>query len=188
MAKYEIFWARGDYRARQMDANAEGCQLYIEQHFNALPNDSQDSIRDNPALVIVGSNSSKKSRDLGLLYTSHISQMFKNRDGGLLVGPARGNWNVYYARCPSLLLEPLFCSDPTQASIIKSSQGQAKLAEAVCLIIRSHLPNGGKVAFSVGHKYRPSAPHDRGAVLVGGGTEADYAEIVLELAERMLHE
>ena len=43
------------------------------------------------------------------------------------------------------------------------------------------------IAFSVGHKYKTSNPNDRGAALVGGGTEAEFAEKVLRKAEEMLH-
>lgn len=42
------------------------------------------------------------------------------------------------------------------------------------------------IAFSVGHKGKKTRPNDRGAPVVGGGMEADYAEKVLEKAKVVL--
>ena len=52
--------------------------------------------------------------------------------------------------------------------------------------IQRFFPDGGLIAFSVGHKYKKSSPNDRGADLAGGGSEADYAEKVLKKAAVML--
>jgi uncharacterized protein YgiM (DUF1202 family) len=41
---------------------------------------------------------------------------------------------------------------------------------------------------SVGHKYKTSQPHDRGASVYGGGTEADYAELLLIEVDKKLRE
>ena len=87
---------------------------------------------------------------------------------------------------PAVLLEPLFASNPQQAEIIRSKSGQAVLAQILAESIRRFFPKGGLVAFSVGHKYKTSAPNDRGAPLAGGGDEADFAEKVLEKAAQIL--
>ena len=44
------------------------------------------------------------------------------------------------------------------------------------------------IGFSVGHKYKSANPGDRGAPVLGGGWEADYAEAVLEKAKVLLGE
>lgn len=185
--KYQIYWATGATRTRQMDAGREGCIAYVEHHFNALEKDNPDTQADNPALALVGSNASIRSFTWAHTYTKLISAEFGIRNAGVIRGPKRGNWNVYYTKCPAILVEPLFCSDPEQAKLIKSDGGQARLAYCLARSIRETFPEGGKVAFSVGHKYRPPPRgRDLGAPVFGGGWEADYAEKVLQLAAKDL--
>lgn len=87
---------------------------------------------------------------------------------------------------PAILLEPLFASNPRHADIIRSDEGQTRLARILVESIQRFLPDGGLVAFSIGHKGKRSRPNDRGASVLGGGMEADYAEIVLKKAQTML--
>ena len=87
---------------------------------------------------------------------------------------------------PAILLEPLFASNPRHAEIIRSEVGQKRLARVLVASIQRFFPNGGLIAFSVGHKYKDSSPSDRGDAVVGGGTEADFAEQVLLKAKAML--
>lgn len=183
---YDVVWVKGDYRDRQLQANSLGCVCYVEAHFNALGQDDPDTQRDNPALCIVGANASTTSRNWAKWYTSAIAEEFGIRNGGILVGPRRGDFNLRYTSMPAVLLEPLFCSDATQAGIIKSADGQNRLARILTDSIRRFFPNGGKVAFSVGHKYKDSNPNDRGARILGGGWEAEYAEEVLYKAQGMI--
>lgn len=185
---YSIFWAKGDYRDRQLTANREGCVAYLEQHFNALANDDPSTQADNGALCIVGGNASETSKNWAAWYTREVAAEFGIRDNGVLVGPRRGDFNLRYTAMPAILVEPLFVSDPTQAEIARSEDGQERLARIIVASIRRFFPDGGKVAFSVGHKYKTSNPHDRGAPVVGGGTEAELAEEVLHRAARMLRD
>ena len=90
------------------------------------------------------------------------------------------------AAAPAVLLEPLFASHPQQAEAIRSEAGQAALARILAESIRRFFPDGGLIAFSVGHKYKTSSPNDRGVALAGGGTEADHAEKVLQKAAQLL--
>lgn len=87
---------------------------------------------------------------------------------------------------PAILLEPLFASNPQHADIIRSDDGQARLALILCDSIQRFFPKGGLIGFSVGHKYKPRNPPDRGAAVAGGGWEADFAEAVLQKAEAQL--
>jgi len=182
---YEIQWFRGDYGERQRAANAAGVVCYVEAHFNALAND-RPGMADNPALCIVGSNASATSRNWAAWFTAAVAAEFGIRDGGVLVGPKRGDWNVRLTAMPAILLEPLFVSDPEQAEIARSEQGQDRLARIIADSVRRFFPEGGPVGFSVGHKYKRSAPHDRGAPVHGGGTEAELAEQVLQRAAKLL--
>jgi len=182
---YEIVWCRGDYGDRQRSANAAGCVCYLEAHFNALANDRPGQ-SDNPSLCIVGSNASTTSRNWAAWFSARVAATFGIRDAGVLVGPKRGDWNVRLTAMPAILIEPLFVSDPEQAEIARSEAGQAKLAGVIAESIRRFFPDGGKVGFSVGHKYKRSAPNDRGAPVHGGGWEAELAEQVLKRAARLL--
>ena len=87
---------------------------------------------------------------------------------------------------PALLLEPLFGSNPQHAEWIRSESGQQRLAQILVESIQRFFPGGGLVGFSVGHKYKTSRPNDRGAAVAGGGTEADFAELVLQKAHTLL--
>lgn len=184
---YEVVWCKGDYPVRQAQANAAKCVCYVEQHFNAKLNDDPDTQKDNPALCIVSANASVTSRNWASFYVKAIAAEFGVGMAGVSVGPARGDANLRYTKMPAILLEPLFCSDPQQAALIRSAAGQRRLARVLVDSIRRFFPDGGKVGFSVGHKYKLASPYDRGAALHGGGiTEAECAEQVLLLAETLL--
>jgi hypothetical protein len=185
---YQVRFYKGAYFERQQAANADRAVAYVEHHFN-----SSSSPTANYAVVVVGSNASSTSRNWGRWYAKAVAEQFGTRvggDGGILVGgwDGRGDGNVKHTRMPAVLLEPLFASNPQQADLIRSDAGQAALARVLVESIRRFFPDGGLIAFSVGHKYKPASPNDRGAVLAGGGTEADHAEMVLEKAARLLTE
>jgi hypothetical protein len=183
---YTTKFYKGDYYQRQQAANADKAVAYVEHHFN-----SSSSDQANYAVVVVGSNASQTSRNWGRWYAKAVADQFGTRvagDQGILVGgwDGRGDANVKYTKMPALLLEPLFASNPQQADLIRSDSGQAALARILVESIRRFFPDGGLVAFSVGHKYKTSQPKDRGAALAGGGSEADYAEKVLKKAAALL--
>jgi hypothetical protein len=183
---YRVKFYKGDYLQRQQQANADQAVAYVEHHFN-----SSASEQANYAVVVVGSNASQTSRNWGRWYARAVADQFGTGvagDEGILVGGwnGRGDGNLKHTRMPALLLEPLFASNPQQAEIIRSAAGQAALARILAESIRRFFPDGGLIAFSVGHKYKTSSPDDRGAALAGGGTEADYAEKVLEQAAQLL--
>ena len=185
---YEVIWYKGDYPARQAKANADRAAVYIEHHFN-----STDNPNASYTCVIVGSNASRTSKEIGQSYAKKVSQVFGCKVGGvngLLIGGynGRGDGNIKRTNMPAVLLEPLFGSNPDQAEIIRSESGRQTLAEILVATIRHFFPNGGKIGFSIGHKYKPSNPNDRGAPILGGGTEADYAEDVLKRAEVLLND
>jgi hypothetical protein len=183
---YDVVFYRGDYRDRQRQANDDGAVCYVEHHFN-----SYASASVGYAVTIVGSNASPTSKNWGRWYARSVGETFGVPVGGsegIVVGGynGRGDANVRYTRMPAVLLEPLFASHPQHAASIRSESGRRRLAEVLADSIRRFFPDGGRVAFSVGHKYKASNPHDRGAAVVGGGTEADYAELVLEAARDLL--
>ncbi len=183
---YQVRFYSGDYLERQQKANADGAKLYYEQHFNS--SSSRDA---SYSCVVVGSNASNTSKNWGRWYAQAIAREFGNTVGGsdgILVGGfgGRGDGNVKHTNMPAILAEPLFASNPRHAEIIKGDDGQTRLARILVESIQRFLPQGGLVAFSIGHKGKRSAPNDMGAPVFGGGTEAQFAEIVLQKAQVML--
>lgn len=183
---YEVKFYKGNYSTRQNNANNDKAVAYVEHHFN-----SSSSGTASYAVVVTGSNASRTSKNWGRWYAKAVATFFGNKvggDDGLLVGGwnGRGDGNLKHTDMPAILLEPLFASNPQHADIIRSSTGQTDLARILVESIQRFFPDGGLIAFSVGHKYKKSNPNDRGASLAGGGTEADYAEEVLKKAKAML--
>jgi len=183
---YEVRFYKGDYPARQQAANQDQCVAYIEHHFN-----STAGTGGNYACVVVGSNASNTSKNWARWYARAVADSFGiglGGEQGVLVGGfnGRGDGNVKFTNMPAILVEPLFASNPDHAAWIKSDAGQERLAKILADSIQRCFPTGGRVAFSVGHRYKTSNPADRGAAVYGGGTEADYAEIVLQKAQSIL--
>ena len=183
---YQVRFYEGDYRVRQQKANDDNAVAYVEHHFN-----SSSSSSASYAVVITGSNASQTSKNWGSWYAKAVANFFGTQvggDDGIKVGgyDGRGDNNLKQTHMPAILLEPLFASNPQHANIIRSETGQNALARILVESIQRFFPNGGLIAFSVGHKYRTAKPNDRGASLVGGGEEADYAEKVLHKAAALL--
>ena len=183
---YKVKFYKGEYTDRQLAANRDGAVAYVEQHFN-----SSASPTSGYSVAIVGSNASQTSRNWGIWYAAAISEEFATKMGcetGIVVGGygGRGDGNIKFTSMPAILLEPLFASNPDQAEIIRSENGRERLAKVLADSIRQYFPKGGLIAFSVGHKYKTSSPNDRGAAVVGGGYEADFAEMVLIRAQALL--
>jgi hypothetical protein len=183
---YQIKFYDGEYKTRQENANADMAVAYVEQHFNSSSSPNADY-----SLVIVGSNASTTSKNWGRWYADAVSKEFGTEAGGdqgIVVGGfnGRGDGNLKHTKMPAILLEPLFVSNPSHAALVRDEQGQARLARVLVESIQRFFPNGGLIAFSIGHKGKPLNPTDRGAPVVGGGMEADYAERVLQKAKTML--
>lgn len=183
--KYTVRFFKGDYGSRQKAANAAGAVCYVEHHFNSAARSA------NYTVVVVADNASQQSKAWGRDYARRCAEAFGTAlggDVGLMVGGygGRGNANLSQTAMPAILLEPLFCSNPDHAALIRTPAGQHRLARILADSIKTAFPNGGVVAFSVGHKYKTSAPNDRGAAVLGGGTEADCAEQVMLLAKQLL--
>jgi hypothetical protein len=182
---YTVKFYKGDYIDRQSQANADKCVAYVEQHFNSFMSS------DNYTVVITGSNASQTSKNWGRWYAAAVARDFNipiGGDQGIVVGgyDGRGDGNLRHTKMPAILLEPLFASNPQQSEWIRSEDGQSRLARILCESIQRFFQEGGTIGFSVGHKYKTSNPGDRGASVIGGGWEADYAEAVLVKAKELL--
>lgn len=183
---YSVKLYKGDYLARQKQANADCCVAYVEHHFN-----SSESPTASYAVALTGANASQTSRNWGRWYAQAVAREFGVPVGGeqgIVVGgyDGRGDYNLRFTDMPAILLEPLFASNPQHAATLRSDDGQARLASILCDSIQRFFQKGGLIGFSVGHKYKTSRPNDRGAPVAGGGWEADFAEAVLQKARAQL--
>jgi hypothetical protein len=183
---YRVRFYKGDLLARQTQANRDGCVAYIEHHFN-----SSENAAANYAVALTGSNASQTSRNWGRWYAQAVAREFGipvGGDQGIKVGgyDGRGDFNLRFTSMPAILLEPLFASNPMHADWIRSETGQMRMAQILCDSVQRFFQQGGLIGFSVGHKYKETSPHDRGAPIHGGGMEADFAEKVLERTKVLL--
>jgi len=204
MSKYEILWVadennRRDYRDRQLYANSKGAVAYVAGHHNSkvytvdVDGDGvadMDSVglADNPTMVIVCDNASRTSQEMGSYFAKECSKAFKVplfQQRGHLPGLRvlkrgdRAYFNLYYTKMKAVLLEPLWVSDGELAMLAQSEDAQDKIAKIIENMIRKFFPNGGLIAFDVGHLYKASSRLDRGAPVVGTGGRVGEADLVL---------
>lgn len=196
MAKYEVIWVadaenpRG-YRERQFHANARGCDCYIEGHFNAKMYD-RPGMQDNPSTVLVSDNSSSKTRQMAAEFSLTVAEEWGFRSAGVTVleRGERAYWNTFYASGQSLLLEPLYVSDPDQAELAQDPEVLRRIGHFIAEMVRKHYPDGAKIGLSPGHFFKPDAPGDKGAPVHGREyedcAEADLSFAYLQLAKEYL--
>ncbi len=178
---YDICFYKGEYEARQKQANTDGCVGYVEAHYNY-----SSELESNYTLVLCGNGDAQGSRKWGRLFAGLIAREFDTAlagEQGVFMG---GSPNLVHAQMPAILLKPLFLSNPLHAMWIRNPAGQARQARMLVYSIKQMFPEGGRIGFSVGHRYRPSEPGDEGYPVFGGGTEAAYAEMMLRRAAIML--
>lgn len=183
-AHYTVKFYRGDYRDRQEKAYKDGAICYIEEHFNAT-----DDPGTNYALVLTAEGASDFTGKWAQDYVDRVAAKFsipKGYDNGIKVvkDGDRGYGNLRYSKMPAILLEPFFISNSEGLKWAESRQDD--LAGIILDSIRECFPNGGLVAFSVGHRYKVSNPADNGAVPAEGKYETIYNESVLKKAAQIL--
>jgi hypothetical protein len=183
---YKVKFYKGDYFDRQDQANKDKCVAYVEHHFNSSSNPGAGY-----SVVITGSNASQTSKNWGRWYAAAVAREFDisiGGDQGIVAGGygGRGDYNLRFTDMPAILLEPMFASNPQHAQWICSESGQTRLATILCESIQRFFQEDGLIGLSVGHKYKTSNPGDRGTQVSGGGSEADYAEAVLEKTKTLL--
>jgi len=174
------------YFRRQREANRIGAICYVEQHFNS-GSDSADY-----GMVLTAPKPSAMTLALATAYTAALRRSCKI---GLFYGPVpeapgvlpggfngRGMGNLRWLKIPGILVEPIFVSNAVQARWLKV-EGVPLLARTLNIAIRKTFPDGGIVAFSVGH-----VPPDPGAKIVNGGWEHDWAIKVLKTAKVLLED
>lgn len=148
--RYSVLQCRGPVRYRQTLASDRGVICYAEAHLNASSNPKAQH-----GFVIAGSTTPKSTEEWADAYLSRIAETFGVKTYGVKKG-IRGSGNVHWVKwpTPTMLLEPLFVSDPIMAARITSGEGLDALGRCLAGSIRATFPDGGLVGLSIGHAYR----------------------------------
>lgn len=167
MPTYTIRRVTGDYRARQREANAWPADLYVEIHGDGS---TDPSVCRSSA--IVASNASRASLAAADTYAAMMAAANPHHQGGPRVHVAkrqdRGWGNLYYTAMPAILAEIGHVSHPGFIRWL-DGPGVDVCALALVMTILSALPDGGRVALSIGHVGKTSSPRDRGAPAADDG-------------------
>ncbi|MEQ8170631.1 MAG: N-acetylmuramoyl-L-alanine amidase, partial [Candidatus Eremiobacterota bacterium] len=150
---YKVKFYRGDYRDREEKANEDGAICYVEQHFNSTGGDPNT----NYTMVLITTGSSDFTRTWAEYYMNRVSEQFqlkkwKGTGIKVLVQGDRGYGNLKYLKMPAILPEPFLICNSTGLEWAKTRQDE--LAQILVDSIYKFFPEGGLVAFSVGHKYK----------------------------------
>lgn len=183
MPHYEVRFFTGDYTPRQSAANAWGASLYVEQHLNDDDNPAVDYTTAILARESAGRQKFQDSMRWARRYCELASSALGLKNAGPKPGGygGRGEGNVRVFKGPAILVEPCFGTSSRSGPRVKTAEGVELLAVALVASIREVLPQGGKVALSIGHKGKTGRhADDTGSKLFGGGWEADVAEAVLK--------
>jgi len=185
--RYSVWRARGPLWQRQIDANRAGCLCAVEQHFNAHTDRSV-----NYAMALIDNAGSFMSKAWGAAYAARVAREFDIPDRGVVRTTGRGSYNVRFYKCPAILVEPGFVSNPEFAAIVQTGEGIDAVARCLVDSIVTCFPEGGLVALSVGHKYRggkddPGAPVYQGALVdPETDSETELNDLVINVVEQML--
>lgn len=197
---HRITFFTGDSKARQYEANALDVDFYVEYHFNHYARTSSYT------LVRVPVPPKQKSLAFAKMHANLVHQVFDiplydkvmddpelnmagNHKGVLFCKRGSRDANSFMmADAPSVLIEPMFLSNPEHVDILLNADGQRKLAHILAHSIRETFPERAHIGFSVGHKYQRGLPMDRGCCAVNHPefTEADFADNIMREAAFML--
>jgi hypothetical protein len=161
-----------EYGERRDAARDAGCAVHLQFHFNAGGG--------KRSLTMVTNAADSRCRTLAAEISHAAADIFHITDDGVrtLARDDRG-WVCIGDELSGIVLEPFFGDMAAQAAIAQTPQAREAYARAIADGIRKHYPADAKIALTLGHKYKPSNPDDRGASLVGGGDEASWNEPII---------
>ena len=167
---------------RQNAANKDHAICYVEQHLNSF------NASANHGMALIALNGSMRSlkwaNNYCILLQSAMKGLISFAHPKRLASGERGGSCIKYTNMPAILTEPLFVSNPSHVTFLRTG-GVRVLAQVLANSIMSTFPDGGLVALSIGHGYRGKL--DAGAPVVGAiGDECEtyYNEkIIIATAE-----
>lgn len=182
---YRTMILRGDYSKREYDANVAHADAVWHQHVNSFNSSAAY------ALVEVARPVTERELAVAKAAADGYARIF---GGGLGSGDGvkvledgdRAEYIIDNNR-EAYISEPAFGSNPAQARMLADPAVQRAIAQVNVDALRAHYPDGALIALSVGHKYKTSAPNDRGCVIVGTGLmEADVNEAIIGYMAELL--
>lgn len=164
--KFSVLECRGPVRHRQQLASERRVICYAEGHLNAFATQRDEHGNRKPSpqygFVITGKNVSQNAEDWAEAYLSRIAETFGVATKGIVRGvPGSGCVQWVKWPTPSMLLEPVFMTDPDMAQRIMTGEGIDALGWCLADSIIATFPHGGLVGFSKGHIHRGTG--DKGA-------------------------
>jgi N-acetylmuramoyl-L-alanine amidase len=191
MATYQPVVLRGDYTdtgqphayERQQQAADSGCLIVVEFHFNSA---GDSGARGGEVHF---QHDRQESRELADRLWSQISSSTGLPPHGEPLrstnDATRSRFITHYLM-PCALLEPLFISNPEQATWLHQPANLQALAQGVAQAITIALPRGGVVGLSAGHAYKNSSPSDPGSGCAQLDWEVDHTVACMEAVANLL--
>lgn len=182
---YNVLNLTGDYSKREYDANTLGAAMVWHQHFNSFNETTSYAMVEIAEPVT--DREMQVALEVAAAYNTLLGGGLGDGDGmRILKGGERAEY-IIDGNKEAYISEPAFVSNPTQAAWLLVPENLRKIAEINVEAIKRHYPDGSTIALSIGHKYKTTAPNDRGAAVYGSNvTEADLNEQVITWMVEML--
>jgi N-acetylmuramoyl-L-alanine amidase len=183
MAVFQPLFLYGDYLGsghhdRQQLAFDQQCLCVVEFHFNSAVAAAKGGEVHHQQ---IDADSLQFAQDMWAELASiglpaHGSQPVKST-----AVATRSGWIDHYAMT-AIVLEPLFISNPVQATWLHANAD--KLASAIAAGIQGHYYSGGRIGLSAGHAYKSVS--DPGAACARGDNEADHTVDMVQRVAQLL--
>lgn len=179
--KRRIVWLTGDYSERKVDAGKEKCDYTIDFHFNGF---------DKPAfggeVFFKPGDASAKTLAEKIFAAFSAAGIKPHGEPIKSAGPdSRAKYIAGYP-CHSVLLEPLFLTEKSQAEFIRKEGKLEEISKGIANAIKSVTGEDEIIGLSVGHLGKTSQPNDRGVQGFFGDWEGDYNKRMAEAVARHL--
>lgn len=167
--KAKIYY--GSFDSLETQINRDRASLRVDCHFNSNGNANYSLVE-----IKIGD---MRSKQIGRRLAHETAKLLVEKlgeDNGIkeLSAGERG-WTIVNAmNCPVMIWEPCFVSSPVGATIVKTRR--MLLHDAFLTTIKSFFGSDALIALVPGHAHKRTG--DSGAPVCGGGTEAQYTEIL----------
>lgn len=180
----QVVWLKGDYlgkHQRQRQALQSSCDIVISFHFNS----SKDKTAAGAEVYHNGKNNVVKLAQQLLSAIVEVLKVPKRK-----VENAKGSRAgfICHYHCPAVLIEPCFVSNPDEAKLLHDINIMRRLGERIAVEVKKWFKDKTAVVvgLDVGHMFKNSSPHDKGAKCVLGDTEGDHAEVLAKIVAAAL--
>lgn len=166
MSATKVVLLKGDYvgkHERQEHAKKEKCDVVVSFHLNFSTNKDASGSE----VYYAGPESLELAKELLQHCVSVLG--LPNRGVKWVQGTRAGF--IYYYPMPAVLVEVAFLSNPLDVAKVHDPYKIEELAKRFAQTLKKYKV----VGLDVGHLFKTSSPHDKGANCLKGDTEADHA-------------